>query len=283
VSTRERKEDPRQLVSFLSDSDAEVVSLVRGRIKREISPAVLREIKDTLPPLERARVRDILSDLDRERSYSALGNLLQFPDHRSLEKGWLLLSSLHHPSAQPEKTTNLLDEWAESLRPSVKNVVGSTQLNCILKFFFSVKKLRGDDKDYYNVQNCFLHTVLATRVGLPISLVSLMMLVLRRLDIPFYGIPYPGHFIGLLRAKEEFFYIDAFSRGKVLSRQHLTDLMEFSDDSVLLDSPAGDIAILKRMIRNLVLIYEKAGQEDKADPLRNLVRGMRFEPSNRDL
>lgn len=65
----------------------------------------------------------------------------------------------------------------------------------ILETLFASGRLRGNRADYGDPANSYLHRVLATGLGIPITLGVCAMEVGRRLDVPIEGIGLPGHFL----------------------------------------------------------------------------------------
>jgi regulator of sirC expression with transglutaminase-like and TPR domain len=69
--------------------------------------------------------------------------------------------------------------------------------------------LRGNVEDYENINNSLLPEVIDTRLGIPITLSLVYILVGRRAGIPISGAGLPGHF--LIRHGQNFF--DPFHGG----------------------------------------------------------------------
>jgi regulator of sirC expression with transglutaminase-like and TPR domain len=59
---------------------------------------------------------------------------------------------------------------------------------------------RGNTEAYDDPRNSFLNEVLDRRLGIPITLSVVALEVARRLDVPLFGVSFPGHF--LLRTAE---------------------------------------------------------------------------------
>jgi hypothetical protein len=101
----------------------------------------------------------------------------------------------------------------------------------------------------------FLPDVLRTRVGLPIALTVLWMLIGRRLGSQCQAIALPGQVVG----RWEGGFIDLFEYGRALSRDELDVRMQRLGESrtgaYLV--PASDRALLRRMARNLVHVYAR--------------------------
>uniref|UniRef100_A0A8C6PLN3 F-box protein 21 n=1 Tax=Nothobranchius furzeri TaxID=105023 RepID=A0A8C6PLN3_NOTFU len=93
-------------------------------------------------------------------------------------------------------------------------------LNSVL---YEQLQYKGNECDYYNPLNSYIHQVLLRHTGIPISLSVLYMTLARKLGVQLEPVNFPNHF--LLRwcqkpRKSEdiydFVYIDAFGKGKQL-------------------------------------------------------------------
>jgi regulator of sirC expression with transglutaminase-like and TPR domain len=141
--------------------------------------------------------------------------------------------------------------------------------------------LRGNREDYYNPLNSDLAHVITSRLGIPISLVCVYILVAERLDIEVEGCNVPGHFLARIETDDGALLIDCFNGGRVLDgRIMLGDPSgnkgaRFIDSANLLAS-ADDIIV--RVLRNLVNAYERSEDEGRAAFMRELLEDLGAEP-----
>jgi regulator of sirC expression with transglutaminase-like and TPR domain len=126
-------------------------------------------------------------------------------------------------------------------------------------YLFREQGFTGDESNYYAPENSYLDTVLDRRTGNPISLSTVCLLLARRLRLPMTGIGLPGHFVCRYQSAEEEVYLDAFNRGRLLTRadciQHLVQTGHGAGDGFL--TPATSRRILLRMCSNLHQIYQQ--------------------------
>lgn len=120
----------------------------------------------------------------------------------------------------------------------------------------------GARQDYDHPQNSLLPAVLDRRLGLPITLTVLWVLVCRRLDVIAEPVALPGHVVGRWPGG----YIDLFDHGRRVARDDLDTraqaVGEVSAAPYL--APASDRALLRRMARNLVHAYVKRNDRLRA-------------------
>jgi regulator of sirC expression with transglutaminase-like and TPR domain len=189
-----------------------------------------------------------------------------------------------YPELRPESTLARLDHFADRCRPRL--LPGMSVADCAAQlggFLFGELGFNGDLKSFNDPRNSFLNEVLERRLGIPISLSVVYVEVARRLDLPAYGISFPGHFLVGVDCGDSTLVLDAFAQGRVLDRlelvrrlQHFTkDQQERFDLDELL-KPASNREILLRMLRNLKTNYLSAEDYPRALQIVNLalcVRG----------
>jgi regulator of sirC expression with transglutaminase-like and TPR domain len=112
--------------------------------------------------------------------------------------------------------------------------------------------LTGNNSDYGDPRNSYLHHVLHRGLGIPISLSVCAIELGRRLGVPIRGIGLPGHFLVECEGR----YADPYHVGQMYTRDELepawrriTGLVEPLDLRLL--APVSDRGILLRMLNNL--------------------------------
>ena len=80
------------------------------------------------------------------------------------------------------------------------------------QFFFHELGFKGNVNNYYDPDNSFIHLVLKTRIGIPISLGIIWLELANSLDLNACGIAFPGHFLCKLRLPEGQVIVDPFSK-----------------------------------------------------------------------
>ena len=99
------------------------------------------------------------------------------------------------------------------------------RLGALGQFFFGELGFAGNANDYYAVENSYLHRVLHTRRGIPISLAVLWLELARSLDLTVEGVSFPGHFLVQAHLDEGRVVIDPFT-GQSLSQAELRERLD---------------------------------------------------------
>ena len=114
----------------------------------------------------------------------------------------------------------------------------------------------GNVDDYHDPANSFLHRVLETRRGIPISLSVLWIEIGRRAGIEMVGVGLPGHFVVYAGGQ----MVDPFHYGEAIGFDEAAGLVAAAlggaprlDRSWL--SPVDTTGIVQRMLRNLETVY----------------------------
>ena len=142
------------------------------------------------------------------------------------------------------------------------------RLRVLNRFFFHELGFSGNVNDYYDPRNSFIHAVLETRRGIPITLALLYVELATQVKLDAVGIAFPGHFLAKVRMPKGDIVIDPFT-GQSMSRDALDDLLvpyrrrqgrsgggELPLGSFL--EPAAPREVIARMLRNLKEIYRSS-------------------------
>jgi regulator of sirC expression with transglutaminase-like and TPR domain len=142
------------------------------------------------------------------------------------------------------------------------------RLRWLNRFFFQDLGFAGNVNDYYAPENSYLHVVLSTRRGIPITLAVIYIELATQIGLTARGVSFPGHFLIKLRMPEGEVVVDPFT-GRSLSREQLDDLLapykrnrglqgDFDVPLGLFLQAAPVRDVLARMLRNLKEIHRSA-------------------------
>ncbi|XP_008416118.1 F-box only protein 21 [Poecilia reticulata] len=140
-------------------------------------------------------------------------------------------------------------------------------LNAVL---YEQLQYKGNECDYYNPLNSYIHQVLLRRTGIPISLSVLYMTLARKLGVQLEPVNFPNHFLlrwcQRPRGSEDiydFVYIDAFGKGKQLTAKECEYLI---GHQVTADyySAISTTEVLLRMVGNLLNIGKRGEGNEKS-------------------
>jgi len=143
-----------------------------------------------------------------------------------------------------------------------------SKLRSLCRYFYEELGFAGNVNNYYERDNSFIHRVLATRRGIPISLAVVFLELATQLGLRAQGLAFPGHFLVRISMGNGELILDPFT-GQSLSRSRLDEMLQafrgstglqgevdLPVDLFLQPTPPRDI--LARMLRNLKEIHRAA-------------------------
>ncbi|MDE2093328.1 MAG: transglutaminase family protein, partial [Burkholderiales bacterium] len=102
------------------------------------------------------------------------------------------------------------------------------RLRWLNRYFFQELGFAGNVNNYYDPHNSYLHRVLSTRRGIPITLAVLYIELATQIGLTARGVSFPGHFLVKLRMRsgrqQGEVVIDPFT-GQSLSRDEIDELL----------------------------------------------------------
>ena len=133
----------------------------------------------------------------------------------------------------------------------------------LAKFLFEDHGLRGNRDDYFNPFNSNLISVLLSKRGIPISLVTIYMLVGHRLGLDIEGCNVPRHFLARAIHDGRIVLVDCFDRGRVVEAEKLIGRTSANLRQLqMLRGGASSVRTVQRMLQNLNHAYRRAGEHD---------------------
>jgi regulator of sirC expression with transglutaminase-like and TPR domain len=175
-----------------------------------------------------------------------------------------------YPDGDVQQVLDSVDQLAQRLRRRLSPDADPLQrLRMLNQFFFKDLGFAGNVNHYHDPDNSYLHVVLRTRRGIPISLAVLWLELAQGLRLKAHGINFPGHFLVKVNLPAGQVVIDPFT-GESLSREGLSERLlpyqqrqglvgEFEVPMGLYLQSAAPRDILARMLRNLKDLHRAQG------------------------
>lgn len=159
-------------------------------------------------------------------SLDYFASLVQQDDSFPLFEAALAIAQDADPALDLGGTQAEVDELAARLqRRLAPDASGVQKLRLLNHFFYRELGFAGNINDYYNPENSYLHRVLQTRRGIPISLAVLYMELAQHVGLSVKGISFPGHFLMKMSVQSGDIVLDPFN-GASLSREDLDERLE---------------------------------------------------------
>jgi regulator of sirC expression with transglutaminase-like and TPR domain len=194
-----------------------------------------------------------------------------------LARACLQIAEDAYPGLDVDGYVGEIDRFAKRLRARLANdAVVEDRVISLNEFLFDDLGFSGNTGDYYDPRNSYLNEVLDRRTGIPITLAVLYMEIGRRIELPFEGVSFPGHFLVRLPLRGGTLVLDPFSGGLPQSESELRERLkrvipreaaggvpvaELPLDQFL--EPASNRQIVARVLRNLKVVYREADQPER--------------------
>ena len=256
-----REPDRKALARLLADEDPRTLQLLQESLagRGEEGLLFLESVVRDGDPTAQRNATQILRVL---RETAAWEDLAQFcktcGSHFDLEVASWLVAKTRYPEFDKAAYRTRIDEMAQELR---KRLTGRETPRSTIEvcnhYLFRTLGFRGNRQDYYDPDNSYLNRVLDRRLGIPISLSVLYLLLARRLHLPLIGINMPAHFLLKWQSATACFFFDPFHEGELLDEadcQELCKRLGVTFNPMFL-TPTTPQIILLRMCNNLQAIY----------------------------
>lgn len=191
-------------------------------------------------------------------------SLVQQDDSILLFEAALSLGQDEEPDLNLTTPQLEMDTLAARLRKRLPTDASHVQkLRMLNHFFYQELGFCGNANDYHHPDNSYLHRVISTRRGIPISLAMVYIELAQQIGLQIRGISFPGHFLMKLSVQSGEIILDPFN-GSSLSREELEERLEPyiapCPDGVVPPlaaylQPASAREMLVRMLRNLKTVF----------------------------
>lgn len=207
---------------------------------------------------------------------SYFASLVQSDEHFPLLEAAASLAQDEEPSLDVQQ---VLDDVARLLRRVTARIPDEsddlTRLAILTQVFYKDLGFGVNANDYYLPENSYLHEVLRTRRGIPISLAVIWLELAQALELQAKGISFPGHFLVKVALEDGLVVLDPLT-GDSLGLDNLSERLspyrEAADQTAAPELDEGETPLglylqacpprhmLARMLRNLKEIFRS--QED---------------------
>jgi regulator of sirC expression with transglutaminase-like and TPR domain len=293
MDNQAKNREMQALISLVDEPDRLVFKDIAERIHSfgpEAIPLLEKEWEQTLNPAIQKRIENLIHSIQFEEVSGAFRHWVE-GGCKDLFEGWMILVRFQYPQVNEEDLHYEINQIRKDIWLEInENLTALEQVKVFNHVFYDIHGFSGDTETYHAPENSFLNKVLHSRKGNPLSLSLIYLMLAQSLDLPVFGVNLPEHFVlaytgntfdpqTMETGKQSvLFYINAFSRGAVFSRKDVEDFVR----QLKLEShpgyyePCNNRDMIKRMLNNLVIAFEKAGSAQKAremDQLRKILNG----------
>jgi len=268
------------IISLLDDPDKDIFHEIEHKLITcgpEVIPSLEQSWEESFDALLQTRIEQIIHKIQFNQIKSDL-QLWLISNSNDLLEGLLIVNRYQYPNLNEEEVYAKIAELRRDVwYHLIYDMSPIEKVKLLNNILFREFGLSGNTSDYHAPQNSFINKVLETKKGNPISLACLYSLIAQRLDIPVYGINLPKHFV-LAYMKEEnpeevLFYINVFNRGQIMREDDIVSFLRQLNlpASEEFMKPCDNIAIIKRVLRNLIAAYTHIDNLEKRQEVQLLL------------
>jgi regulator of sirC expression with transglutaminase-like and TPR domain len=257
------------ILSLLDDPDPVVQGSIRTRLLElgdVAAPALRRVCAQGEEELARRNAEQNLREIGLRKFQAEMRAIIdEFPDDEDvdLERGAFAIALLRYPELRAAAYMQQLDTMASMLDHRLRGCDNGymivREMNHYLYGQLGFQGCRQDRDSYYDPENSFMNRVIDRRIGIPISLSVIYLLIGQRLKLPLHGVGFPARFLVKYRSSTEEFYIDPFNNGSIINysecRRFLREInIDYRPEYL---EPISNRRTVARMMRNLLDIYQQ--------------------------
>ena len=266
----------KALVSLLDDHDDQIVTQVVDKIRslgKEAIPYLEHEWENNFNPMVQRRIEELIHDLQYELLKFRIEEWYVSKDQDLLTGLWLI-ATYQYPDLEIEKLKQELEQiYYEAWLEFKPDLYAFDQVKVLNGVLFNKLKFGANTKNFHSPGNSMINIVLETHKGNPITLCIIYMLVAQKLKMPVSGVNLPNLFIVTYKDEKNQFYINAFNKGLIFSKQdienYIHELRLTPQDSFF--QPCTNLEIIRRVFRNLIMSFDKMGEHEKAEEVKELL------------
>jgi len=280
-----KREKIDSLIHLLDDPDEEIFNEVRKALV-DAGPEAVKALelyweRNDFEPSFMHRVEDIIHDIQFNHT---LGQLKLWIENgcSSLFDGAIIVAQYQYPDLEVGKLHEKIKEIGKKIWLELNNNLTSFEkVKIINHYIYKEYGFSGNRKNFHSPANSFLNNVLDSKKGNPLSLSLLYILIAEEINEPIVGVNLPNHFVvgylDELRINAEtgfgdhgvLFYINCFSKGMILQLPELESFLEQLkiDPDPSYFRPCSNFDIIRRMLINLKMAYQKIGEAEKEEEI----------------
>jgi regulator of sirC expression with transglutaminase-like and TPR domain len=279
------------LISLIEDPDEQIYEQVRTTLKG-YGEVIIPQLEqywelEKFGPLFQKRVEELITSIHYDSVYNRLKNWKNSPD-QSLLEGALIINRYQYPGFDEEEVRHVVSKIRQDIWLELNDHLTSFEIVRVMNhMLFKVYGFHGNRDNYHDPRNSFFTDIIASRRGNPLSLGILYTHIAKSLDLPIFGVNLPSHFIlcyldyhpefmemGVTPEESDvMFYINPFQDGAILQKTEIDEFLALQkiDANPSFYRPCSNVAMISRMLNNLIHGYIAQEKDDKVRELKTLL------------
>ncbi len=273
------KKELKALVSLLDDEDELILTQVENKILtlgNDVIPLLETHWETTFNPIVQKRLEDIIHNMQFARLQQRLVKWKSSKNQDLLEGMWLAATYLYPDLELSDLKKELEQIYYEVWLEFKTDARPFDQVKILNSVLFDKLKFKPNSKNFHSIANSMINQVIESRKGNPLSLCVIYMMVAQKLKMPVYGVNLPNLFILVYKTNDQQFYINAFNRGIIFTRDDIENyIVQLNLTPMdLFYEPCTNKDSIRRLMRNLMASFDKIGDHDKSEEIKLLLKAI---------
>jgi len=271
------------LISLLEDPDRVVFDTVSGRLielGEKVVPPLEKRWEITLKPDLQVRIENVIKAIQFNTLKRGM-DVWKTGGGSDLLFGAYLVARFHYPDLEFDFLNEKIEKIKKDIWLELNNELTALEKVKVINYFlYDIYKFDKSAKKAHTPQLYMVNHVVDTHKGGPVMLGLIYAELARRLNLPIYGVNLPRNFV-LCYYDDDYhedpngilFYINPSDKGAVLGLRELKHFLEQLkiEERESYFTPCSNVDIIERLVINLQFAYERSGQPEKAQSLKQLL------------
>jgi regulator of sirC expression with transglutaminase-like and TPR domain len=274
------------LIRLLDEPDEKVFETIREKIfsfGTEAIPPLEYAWENSFNPDIQHRIEDIIHMIQKERLKL---DLIKWSSdiNQDLLSGYMLVSRFQYPDLSQESIIKKVGQISQDVWLELNsNLTGLEKVKVINHIMYDINHFSGSVSNMASPENYYINNLLDNKKGSPLALSLLYIIIAQSLKVHIRGVDLPRHFVlayldepssqdKLPTIDDVLFYINPFNKGAVFTKNEISlfikQLKLEPKESYYM--PCDNPTIIRRLMNELIYIYEKSGNIEKAEDLKEL-------------
>jgi regulator of sirC expression with transglutaminase-like and TPR domain len=267
----------KAMIQLMDDSDQEVVQMVETQM-RSLGPSIIPILESewenlSLNPVLQSKIENLIHEFQMESMKTKLMHWKQSGAMDLLEGMWIL-ATYRFPEYSFSTLRKDMDQLYYDVWPQMRdNLHPIDQIKVLNGVMFDQLKFGANTKNFHAANNSFINVVLESKKGNPISLCVIYLWIAQKLGLPVYGVNLPNLFVLTFKQEQTQFYINVFNKGLIFNKVDIDNYLAQLNLTPLdiYYQPCSNLEIIRRVLRNLIMAYEKSGHDDYRTELTDII------------
>lgn len=280
------------LVSLMDEPNENMFSEIRNKVMSfgKLAIPILEEAwVNTMADHDSKRIENLINEI-RQKEFVLDFNIWAGDSSRNIIEGFTILTNYLYPDFEKDHYTALFEKLVRVIWLEINDSLTALEkIKVVNHVIYSVYKFNGHIGSNIKSDTYLLSKVLDYKMGNPLSMGILYIAIAQSLNIPVFGVNLPGHFVlaymddfNDIRLPNEYsesdilFYINPVNKGAIFTRNeinHFANQMKLTlePDFFL---PCTNQVVIRRMISELIVSFEKENNYSKNRALKTLLSNM---------